>query len=128
MSDETMDHMASGLLAHIATMCVNDSKAYYPEVAKSITHHSLGLCGEAGEVANLVKKIDRGDVGIGDSNALDYEIVDAFIYLMCLVGLRKMDLWALYNSKRQINNERFIHITPMFDREGKALASEEEGE
>ena len=37
--------------------------AFYPDVGKNIAYPTLGLMGEAGEIANKVKKIYRDDKG-----------------------------------------------------------------
>lgn len=38
--------------------------ALYPNVGSNITYPTLGLAGEAGEIANAVKKIERDDNSI----------------------------------------------------------------
>ena len=40
------------------------STAVYPRIGHNISYPTLGLCGEAGEIANKVKKIDRDDKGV----------------------------------------------------------------
>ena len=38
--------------------------AIYPNIGTNITYPTLGLAGEAGEIANSVKKIERDDHGV----------------------------------------------------------------
>jgi NTP pyrophosphatase (non-canonical NTP hydrolase) len=73
-------------------------------------HHTVSLCGEVGEVANWVKKIDRGDVKLEDAltqHELREEIADVFIYLLNLAGLLNVDLYKAYCEKRAINEKRW---------------------
>ncbi|MEM0148311.1 MAG: nucleoside triphosphate pyrophosphohydrolase family protein [Candidatus Micrarchaeaceae archaeon] len=53
--------------------------AMYPE-DKAIEYLALGLAGEAGEVANKVKKIIRGDKNISNEEIID-ELGDVLWYL-----------------------------------------------
>ena len=95
-------------LTAIAQQCHDDSAKWFPESAHDLTYMGLALCGEAGEFANEVKKIVRGDVTV--QQALPFlreELADVFIYLMNLVELLKMDLTQEYIRKREINLARF---------------------
>jgi NTP pyrophosphatase (non-canonical NTP hydrolase) len=97
------------VLRDFANQCIGDSKKYFPETAKSLAHSVLALCGETGELANIVKKIERGDrsVEVEFPNLTD-EVADIFIYLMNVVGMLGIDLATAYEVKREFNNERFI--------------------
>lgn len=100
----------TNVLYLIAMQCVDDSHKYFPGKSQTIQHHTLAMCGEAGEVANVVKKIDRGSLDINDPAVvakLGDEIADVFIYLMNIVGNLKIDLYAEYEKKRKFNDERF---------------------
>ena len=108
-SDAFMRTERSLILRATAAQCIEDSKHYFPEAAKSLAHHVLALCGETGELANLVKKIERGDHTVEQDFArLEDEVADVFIYLMCITGLLGIDLGRAYDIKRTYNNGRFI--------------------
>lgn len=80
--------------------------AIYPEV-HAITYPALGLTGEAGEVANKVKKIIRD--GKMDRSALGAEIGDCLWYIAALCRdlnldmgeLAKGNLEKLYSRKQR---------------------------
>jgi|SRR5882724_2551730 len=109
------------LLDVLAAQCAKDSKEWFPEAAnaastnpeeltRALIHHSLAMCGEVGEVANLVKKVDRGTVDITNivfQNDIHEELTDVFIYLLNLVALLKIDLLKEYMKKRDKNVKRF---------------------
>lgn len=68
----------------------------------------VSLFGEAGETANIVKKIARGDFKISDKKeTLSEEITDIFIYLIKLVYQLDIDLEAEYFKKMNKNEQRF---------------------
>lgn len=61
--------------------------AIYPRIGKNLGYPTLGLAGEAGEVANKVKKIDRDQQGIWDrSNRADLcsELGDVLWYITAI--------------------------------------------
>ena len=65
---------------------------------------ALAICGEAGELANLIKKKWRGDE-IDDSEIVD-EMADIRIYLEHLARLLNVDLDRVCDMKVDIVSER----------------------
>lgn len=97
------------LLYQHAQQCLQDSLDWFPEVT-NIPFHTLALCGEVGELANIVKKIERGSLKWEDPEvqiAFKSEIADIYTYLMGLVALSSTDLKAAYEMKREFNANRF---------------------
>lgn len=99
-------------LGQTAKQCVEDSERWFGDstVVYSIPHHTLAMAGEVGEFANIVKKIDRGSLNMGDARVrydLAMELTDVFIYLMNLAGLLGVDLEKAYMHKRAENEKRF---------------------
>jgi NTP pyrophosphatase (non-canonical NTP hydrolase) len=69
--------------------------ATYPRAGADMTYPALGLCGEAGEVAEKVKKTLRDDGGVlGDERreALSRELGDVLWYLSQLATEAGLDL------------------------------------
>lgn len=93
----------------LAQQCQEDSRRWFPE-SNNIIHHTLSMCGEAGEFANLVKKIDRGSLDIKDANVrhkLMMELTDTYVYLLNIAGLLGLDLERSYEYVRGENEKRF---------------------
>ena len=72
--------------------------------AEILNFLALAICGEAGELANLVKKIWRGDEV--DSEEIRDEIADIRIYLEHLARHLKLDLDAACERKLEVVAER----------------------
>ncbi len=69
--------------------------AVYPNIGRNISYPALGLCGEAGEVADKIKKIFRdknGKVGVKTRRELVKEMGDVLWYLSTLSSELKVDL------------------------------------
>lgn len=95
-------------LTELAHQAHNDSRVWFPENADDLQHHVLGLCGEAGEVANIVKKIDRGDGDLESARKdLAEEVIDVVIYCMNIVAILGVDPDKVWNLKRAKNKVRF---------------------
>lgn len=92
--------------------CVQDSDRWFGDQGthQSIPHQVLAMCGEVGEVANLIKKIERGSLDIRDAktrNELAMELADVYTYLLMIGGMLHLDIERAYEVKRIYNQERF---------------------
>ncbi len=98
------------LLVQLAMECMKDSRRWFPDTSPDLVHHTLSLCGEVGEFANILKKVDRGDLNYNDAvvkHKLAMELTDVFIYLLNIAGLMRVNLHESYKVKRQENERRF---------------------
>lgn len=69
----------------------------------------VSLTGEVGEVANIVKKIVRGDFKLDEKKPdIQEELADVFIYLLKLSYQLDIDLEKAYVEKMAKNRERFL--------------------
>jgi len=101
--------MANSVLVNLAQECHEDSQRWFPK-SDTMSHHTLALCGEVGELANIVKKIERGSLDPSQASvrhAMAMEATDAFIYLLNIASILKIDLEKSYRMKRTENERRF---------------------
>lgn len=76
----------------------------------------VGLLGEIGEIANVIKKmnLDYDSNKINEELFADYksklreEVVDAFVYLLRLTSSLELDIENAYLSKLEVNKKRFL--------------------
>jgi NTP pyrophosphatase (non-canonical NTP hydrolase) len=95
-------------LNELAHQAFGDSRRWFPERATDLRHHILGLAGESGEVANLVKKLDRGDVTLDDIRKdLAEELTDVLIYTLNAFAIIGVDPNKVWDIKRAKNIRRF---------------------
>lgn len=99
-------------LNRLARQCVDDSDRWFGDMpaAKSVPHHALAMCGEVGEFANVIKKIERGSLDLSQAStrvAVASELTDVLVYLLNLAGLMNIDLTATYEAVRRNNERRF---------------------
>lgn len=69
--------------------------AIYPNLGTNITYPALGLCGEAGEVAEKIKKMFRDDGGVMTEErktALAKELGDVLWYVAAIATEAGLDL------------------------------------
>jgi NTP pyrophosphatase (non-canonical NTP hydrolase) len=73
-----------------------------------LLHNVVSLSGEVGEIANLVKKLDRGDLSFQTlMAALPGELADVFIYVMKIAYQSGIDLEDAVLAKIADNEARF---------------------
>jgi NTP pyrophosphatase (non-canonical NTP hydrolase) len=102
-------------LVQLANQCKEDSTRWFPLVAEDIPHHMLSLAGEVGELANIVKKIQRGDLDYKDAmvrHDAAMELTDIFIYVLNIAALMRVNLYESYKVKRNENDKRFTKKEP----------------
>jgi NTP pyrophosphatase (non-canonical NTP hydrolase) len=104
----------NNMLVALAKQCASDSEVWFPSVSETkmqaLVHHALSLCGETGELANIVKKCQRGSLDMkSELTSMDLagEVADAFTYLLNIAAILEIDLLREYVRKRQFNDKRF---------------------
>ena len=83
--------------------------ALYPNVGSNPIYPTLGLVGEAGEVADKVKKILRDKKGVFDEqskDAIKFELGDVLWYISQLSSELGYELDEIANSNLQKLNSR----------------------
>lgn len=93
--------------------CEHDSNRWFPNNNHDLAFLTLCLAGEVGELANKVKKVERGSTLIQTPKTLQEiveEINDIRVYLYNVMGLHTFDdvNWEdEWNRKRTFNEDRF---------------------
>lgn len=96
----------------LSEQAMQDSERWFGDshVAFSIPHYTLALAGEVGELADIVKKVERGSLSSNDPHVrfdMSMELADVYTYLLQLAGLMRIDLEKAYDAKRAENQRRF---------------------
>ena len=110
MSDK--DKQGVKVLLNMSKQCLEDTERWFgdkPHV-NTLLHQTLGMCGEVGEFANVVKKIDKGQLNINDATTkvrLAEELADVLTYTLSIAGILKIDLEKAYTQVRANNQRRF---------------------
>lgn len=118
-------------LVLLTQQCLQDSDRWFGDqmnyhTLRGLIHHALSLAGEAGEFANVVKKIDRGSLQWADAavrHKLAMELTDVFVYTLNLAGLIGIDLGRTYETVRKNNDIRFTEQR----RQREAIKAEQNG-
>lgn len=92
---------------------VEDSAIWFPtnihdQSERALILWALCICGEAGELANKVKKFARGSLTLGEVLPLAAdELVDVLVYCFNMAAALDIDLEHEYDRKRRVNVDRF---------------------
>lgn len=107
-----MTYKSTDFLNALAKQCREDSHRWFGDTSgDNLVHHTLSLCGEAGELANIVKKIQRGSLDYNDPKVrimLSSELTDVFVYLLNIAAITGTDLEKSYQVVRTNNERRFM--------------------
>lgn len=109
-ADKKVDFEAlSAIIDDWAQQMIADSTEWFgKESAIDIIEKVLGLNGEAGEAADVIKKFLRGSLTWEEAGPLfAEELVDVIIYVVICAKLINFDIVDGYIEKRQFNKERF---------------------
>ena len=105
------------ILSKLSSQMVNDSQTWFPHLIDEDgdgcmrEHYALGLAAEAGEVADVIKKMSYGKHRpLGDD--LASEMADVLTYLLLLAHDQNVDIIGAYKLKRQHNMDRWSEKTP----------------
>jgi NTP pyrophosphatase (non-canonical NTP hydrolase) len=82
--------------------------AIYPNMGNNLTYPTLGLTGEAGEIANKVKKIERDDKGFLSLKTRD-QLIDELGDVLWYIAALATELGADLNDIAKINIVKLKH-------------------
>jgi NTP pyrophosphatase (non-canonical NTP hydrolase) len=95
-------------LGELVQGALEDNDAWFPNMGRSAFFHAACMAGEAGEVINWLKKVERGSITLEECiDDVAEEITDVFTYMLGLCGMLGIDLEEEYNAKRYVNEKRF---------------------
>jgi NTP pyrophosphatase (non-canonical NTP hydrolase) len=104
ITPEELLHWAEG----IPQQCLDDGMKWFPGQSQTPMDMALGLCGESGEVAEVIKKLRRGSITYPKAQErMKSELADVFTYLMALCAMYEVNIIDAYHEKRFENDERF---------------------
>lgn len=98
-------------LPQIEKDVIDNSQKWFPEAFKNgvdITLATLGIAGEAGEVADVLKKRLRGSLGDKEFRDRIVEETIDLLHYMCMIWVAfQVDVSEVYRWKSEINEKRF---------------------
>lgn len=96
---------------HLSTIQIDEEEStnrFFPDLEQSYAYLGVAIAGEVGEVANLIKKYERGSMSeLELIELLEGELPDILIYLVMLASHAGIDLEHVYLRKRAFNEHRF---------------------
>jgi NTP pyrophosphatase (non-canonical NTP hydrolase) len=107
-----MEEDKVSLLGQLSIQCIEDSIRWFGDSAlhDNVPYLALAMCGEAGEFANVVKKIQRGSLDPNSPETrvrLAEELTDVFVYMLNIAATLDIDLLKMYEIVRAKNEIRF---------------------
>ncbi len=104
--------MTERTLRDIQRQCRQDSDGYFPDLVPDFWYLGLALAGEAGELANHLKKYYRveetSEAREAHLEEARKELPDILIYLCLIAEEMGVDLTEAYYKKREFNNGRYL--------------------
>ena len=100
-------------LHELADKILQASQEWFPDIYTRDTlacliHATLGVTGEAGELANYIKKINRkGELDEHLLGAAIFEAADTIIYCLLFLAMLDVDPYDVIAEKHGMNELRF---------------------
>lgn len=97
-------------LASLANRSLDNSNRWFGDTGKNLTTQVLGLVGEVGDLADMLKSINMEATSFSDAGVrfqFNMELADVFIYFLNICALLKTDPKKLFERREQDNNKRF---------------------
>lgn len=113
-------HQQPSPLGILAKKSLSNSDRWFADstVSRSLPHMMLAMCGEVGQVADLIKHLDRGDTSLSDTKTrveLATELADVFIYFLNICAKLNIDPQVIYDHRTADNERRFAKQQRMKD-------------
>lgn len=99
-------------LVQLAKQAEKDNERWLGEshCNKSIPHHTLALASEVGQFANIIRKIEQGQLSLNDAPVrynLAVELTEVFGELLQLASLLHIDLEESHKYVRAANEKKY---------------------
>jgi NTP pyrophosphatase (non-canonical NTP hydrolase) len=89
-------------------MKADSDRWFGPGTSENLVLMVLGIVGESGEVADIVKKVMRGSLTMEEATPkMKEEMIDILHYWLMVAGMLGIDIGMEYSKKRMFNEVRF---------------------